>query len=89
MTVEEKAKWFDCAMRFGLEGSIHLVMKSKMNGEANWSIVNTQNNQILNSNMEWEEEPPSNQRDESFKIRARFSFENALALYQQFKMFAG
>lgn len=88
MTDEEKIKWFDAAMRFGLDGTIHLVMKSKINGEANWSIVDTAKNVVLNSNMEWEEEPDSSQRDESFMIRARFNFDSALAIWQQYKMFA-
>jgi len=88
MTDEEKIKWFNAAMRFGLEGSIHLVMKSKVNGEANWSIVDTEKNMVLNSNMEWEDEPDTSQRDESFLIRARFSFDSALAIWQQYKMFA-
>ncbi|MFA8343996.1 MAG: hypothetical protein ACEPO8_13570 [Rhodothermaceae bacterium] len=88
MTDEEKIKWFDAAMRFGLDGTIHLVMKSKINGEANWSIIDTEKNVVLNSNMEWEEEPDSSQRDESFMIRARFNFDSALAIWQQYKMFA-
>lgn len=88
MTDAEKAKWFDAAMRFGLEGSIHLIMKSKIDGQANWSIVDTSNKMVLNSNMEWEEEPESSNRDESFMIRARFSFDSAVAIWQQYKMFA-
>lgn len=88
MTIEEKAKWFDVAMRFGLEGKIHLVMKSYKNGVAKWAIVNTANNTVLNSNLEWEPEPPAKKRDESFLIRTRFSFEDAVALYKQYKMFS-
>ncbi|MBI9072723.1 MAG: hypothetical protein JEY94_14070 [Melioribacteraceae bacterium] len=88
MTDEEKAKWFDSAMRFGLDGKIHLVMKSKVNGEAKWAIVDTSTNQVLNSNLEWEEEPPTSNRDEAFMIRARFSFDDAITMYQQYKMFA-
>ncbi len=88
MTVEEKAKWFDSALRFGLEGKIHLVMKSLQAGEAKWAIVDTSNGNVLNSNMEWEEEPPLVKRDEGFLIRARFSFDNAVAMWQQYKMFA-
>lgn len=88
MTDEEKIKWFDAAMKFGLEGPIQLVMKSKVDGQANWSIVDTAKKMVLNSNMEWEEEPDTTQRDESFMIRARFSFDSALAIWQQYKMFA-
>ncbi len=88
MTIEEKAKWFDAAMRFGLEGPIHLVMKSKTGAEASWAIVDTKKNMVLNSNLEWEEEPPVDKRDEAFKIRARFPLENAIALWQQYKMFS-
>lgn len=88
MTDTEKAKWFDAAMRFGLDGKIHLIMKSKINGKANWSIVDTSNGMVLNSNMEWEEEPESSKRDEGFMIRARFDFDSAVAIWQQYKMFA-
>ncbi|WP_041356133.1 hypothetical protein [Melioribacter roseus] len=88
MTIEEKAKWFDVAMRFGLEGKIHLVMKSYKDGVAKWAIVDTASNKVLNSNLEWEPEPPLKQRDESFLIRTRFDFESAVALYKQYKMFA-
>jgi len=88
MTDEEKIKWFDAAMRFGLDGKIQLIMKSRQNGKASWSIVDTSNNQVLNSNLEWEEEPPVNKRDDSFMIRARFDFDSAVSMWQQYKMFA-
>ena len=88
MTTEEKAKWFELAMRFALDGKIHLVMKSRLNGVGNWSIVNVANGQVLNSNMEWEEEPPLAKRDDSFMIRARFKFDDAVAMWEQYKMFA-
>lgn len=88
MTNDEKAKWFDNAMRFALDGKIHLIMKSRINGESSWSIVDTSKNLVLNSNMEWEEEPPLAKRDDGFKIRARFSFDSAVAMWQQYKMFA-
>ena len=88
MTLEEKAVWFDSALKFVLDGKIHLVMKSRKNGESNWSIVDTSSNQILNSNLEWEPEPPLSKRDQSFMIRARFPFDQAAALFEQYKMFA-
>ncbi len=88
MTVEEKAKWFDSALRFWLKDKIHLVMKSNRGGTPKWSIVDTSNNTILNSNLEWEEEPPVKDRDEAFLIRARFSFDDAVAMWEQYKMFA-
>ena len=88
MTIEEKAKWFDAALKFGLRGKIHLVLKSYKSSIEKWSIVNTSNNTVLNSNMEWEPEPPLAKRDESFLIRARFSFDDAVALYTQYQMFA-
>lgn len=88
MTTEQKAKWFDAAMRFAVDDNVHLIMKSKINGKANWSIVDISNGNVLNSNMEWEEEPPLAKRDESFIIRARFGLDDALAMYQQYKMFA-
>ena len=88
MTVEEKAKWFDAALRFCLKGKIHLVLKSYKDGVEKWSIVDTSNNTVLNSNLEWEPEPPLAKRDESFLIRARFSFEDAVGMYTQYQMFA-
>ncbi|NLT51024.1 MAG: hypothetical protein GXX85_08930 [Ignavibacteria bacterium] len=88
MTIEEKAKWFDAAMKFGLEGSIQIVMKSKKDGQAKWAIVDTANNKVFNSNMEWEDEPELSKRDDAFLIRTRFSFEDAVSMYEQFKMFA-
>lgn len=87
MTVEEKAAWFDSAMRFGLMGSIQLVMKSKINGTAYWAIYDAENKKILNSNLEWEEEPPVSKRDEGFLRRSRFSFEDAVNLFNQYKTF--
>lgn len=88
MTVEEKAKWFDAALRFCLNGKIHLVLKSYINGVEKWAIVDTANNTVLNSNLEWEPEPPLAKRDESYLIRTRFGFEDAVAMYSQYKMFA-
>ncbi len=88
MTDEEKIKWFDRALRFVLDGNIHLVMKSRINGKGNWAIVDTKKHQVMNSNMEWEDEPPVQQRDEAFLIRTRFDFDMAVSLYQQYKMFA-
>lgn len=88
MTVEEKAKWFDAALKFALKGKVHLVLKSFKGGVEKWAIVDTSNNTVLNSNMEWEPEPPLAKRDESFMIRARFSFEDAVAMYSQYQMFA-
>ena len=88
MTVEEKAKWFDAALRFSLKGKIHLVLKSYKNGVEKWAIADTSNNTVLNSNMEWEIEPPVAKRDDSFLIRSRFSFDDAVAMYSQYQMFA-
>ncbi len=88
MTIEEKAKWFDAAMKFGLEGNIQIVMKSKKDGQAKWAIVDTSNNKVFNSNMEWEDEPELSKRDDAFLIRTRFSFEDAVSMYEQYKMFA-
>ena len=88
MTDEEKAKWFDFGLRFALDGHIHLVLKSYKDGEKKWGIINTKTNEVFNSNMEWEEEPPAKKRDEAFLIRSRFDFQQAVELYQQFKMFS-
>lgn len=88
MTVEEKAKWFDAAMKFGLEGSLQLVMKSKIDGQANWAVIDTKSKKVLNSNFEWEDEPSAERRDEAFLIRTRFSFESAIGMFEQYKMFA-
>lgn len=87
MTNDEKAKWFDVAVKFVLDKDIFLVMKSKKSGVANWAISNTKSGQLLNSNLTWEPEPRVSNRDESFKIRTRFSFDMAVQLYQQYKMF--
>ena len=89
MTDKEKAKWFDLAIKFMLAKNIYLVMKSRVKGDAQWAIIDTQNNKVLNSNLEWEDEVPLDKRDEAFKIRTRFSFEQASGLYEQYKMFVG
>jgi len=88
MTDKEKVKWFDFALRFALTGKIHLVQKSFQNGVGKWAIVDTSNNTVLNSNLEWEPEVPVAKRDESYLIRTRFSFEDAYSMYTQYKMFA-
>ena len=88
MTDQEKIKWFDAAVKFQLEGTIFLVMKSRTNGKGNWAIHDSSNNNVLNSNMEWEEDPPVSKRDEAFLIRTRFDFDSAHAMYEQYKMFA-
>ena len=88
MTNEEKIKWFEAAVKFQISGTIFLVMKSREEGQGNWAIHDSAKNAVLNSNMEWEDEPPRDKRDEAFLIRSRFSFENAVAMYEQYKMFA-
>ena len=89
MTIEEKAKWFDKALRFALDGKIHLIMKSYKDGVGKFAIIDTAKNLVLNSNMEWEPEPPlAKDRDEAFLIRTRFDFETAVMQYDQMKMFA-
>ena len=50
MTVEEKEKWFNKALRFALDGKIHLVMKSYLDGIAKWAIIDSEKNLVLNSN---------------------------------------
>jgi hypothetical protein len=89
MTVEEKEKWFSRALKFALDGKIHLIMKSNMNGAPRWSIIDTEKNMVLNSNLEWEAEPPKvKDRNEGFLLRARFDLDTAISLYDQYKMFA-
>lgn len=89
MTDQEKALWFDKALKFSLDGKIHLVMKSYNSGVGKWAIIDTAKNLVLNSNMEWEPEPPqAKDRDEAFLIRTRFDFEMAVTQYEQMKMFA-
>ena len=89
MTIEEKAKWFDKALRFSVEGNIQLIMKSYKDGVGKFAIIDTAKNLVLNSNMEWEPEPPlAKDRDEAFLIRTRFDFETAVMQYDQMKMFA-
>jgi len=48
MTIEEKAKWFDRALRFALDGKIQLIMKSYKNGVGKWAIIDTEKNLVLN-----------------------------------------
>ncbi len=89
MTVEEKANWFDKALRFCLDGKIHLIMKSYKDGVGKFAVIDTAKNLVLNSNMEWEPEPPlAKDRDEAFLIRTRFDFDTAIMQYEQMKMFA-
>jgi len=88
MTTEQKAKWFDSALRFGLQDKIHLIMKSRIGGNGMWAIIDTSSNKVLNSNLEWEDEPAIEKRDESFLTRSRFPFETAAELFKQYKMFA-
>jgi hypothetical protein len=89
MTIEEKAKWFDKALKYALDGKIHLVLKSYKDGNGKWAIIDSAKSMVLNSNLEWEPEPPTaKDRDEAFLIRTRFDFEMAVNLYEQFKMFA-
>ncbi len=85
---EEKIKWFDQAVKFQLNGMIFLTMKSRKDGVGAWAIEDVQTNKVLNSNMEWEDEIPLPQRDESYLIRTRFAFDAALAMFEQFKAFA-
>jgi len=87
-TNEEKIKWFDAATKFQIDGNIFLVMKSRINGQGKWAIEDMSNQNVLNSNMEWEPELPVAQRDEGYLIRTRFDFDSAVAMYQQYKMFA-
>ena len=89
MQVEEKIKWFDKALKFALDGKIHLIMKSNINGIAKWAIIDSEKNLVLNSNLEWEPEPPLvKDRNEGFLIRARFDFDTAVSLFDKLKMFS-
>lgn len=88
MTDQEKIEWFDRAVKFQIEDLIFLVMKSRKSGKASWAIEDIKTHKVLNSNMEWEEEPPVAQRDEAFMIRARFDFETAMVMFEQYKMFS-
>ena len=85
---QEKIKWFDRAVKFQLDGLIFLSMKSRKNGSSSWAIEEVTNHKVLNSNMEWEDEPPKAKRDEAFLIRTRFDFDTAITMYEQYKMFA-
>jgi hypothetical protein len=83
---EEKLKWFDHAVKFQLEGLMFLTMKSRQLSGAKWAIEDLTTHKVLNSNLEWEDELPLKQRDESYMIRTRFDFDTAMALYDQYKM---
>lgn len=88
MTDQEKIIWFDKSVKFQIEGLVFLVMKSRKNGIGSWAIQDLKTQKVLNSNMEWEVEPPLDKRDEPFLIRARFDFDTALVMFEQYKMFA-
>lgn len=88
MTDADKIKWFERCIKFQLNGLIFLEMKSRKNKVGVWVIEDTRNNTVLNSNMEWETEPPLTKRDEAFLIRTRFDLETAITMYEQYKMFA-
>ncbi|MHB1687966.1 MAG: hypothetical protein ACYCVH_11395 [Ignavibacteriaceae bacterium] len=63
-------------------------MKSRKNETGSWVIEDLINHKVLNSNMEWEDERPLAERDQSYIIRTRFAFDAAVAMYEQYKMFA-
>lgn len=88
MTDQEKIKWFERSVKFQLDGLIFLVMKSRKSDSGQWAIQDIPNGKVLNSNMEWEDEPEKAKRDEAFLIRTRFDLETAISLYEQYKMFA-
>jgi hypothetical protein len=83
---EEKIKWFELAVKFQLEGLLFLTMKSRQPSGTKWAIEDLSTHKVLNSNLEWEEDRPLQQRDEPYMIRTRFDFDTAIALYDQFKM---
>lgn len=88
MTNEEKIQYFHKAVKFQLDGMIFLTMKARKDGAGIWVIEDLAKKQVLNSNMEWEPEIPKSKRDEAFNIRTRFDFDTAVAMYEQYKMFA-
>lgn len=88
MTDQEKIKLFDRAVKFQIEGLIFIVMKSRKNSGCSWAIEDMTSGKVLNSNMEWEIDPPKSQRNEAYLIRTRFDLETALAVYEQYKLFA-
>jgi hypothetical protein len=88
VTDQEKIMWFDKAVKFQVEGLIFMVMKSRKNSGCFWAIEDMTTGKVLNSNMEWEIEPPKSQRNEAFLIRTRFDLETAMAVFEQYKMFA-
>jgi len=88
MNDKDKIKWFSYAVKFMIGKNLYLTMKARSNGNEQWAIMDQKNNKVLNSNLEWEDEMPSDKRDENFKIRTRFSFEQAVSLFEQYKMFA-
>ncbi len=84
---QEKIKWFDTAVKFQIDGLVFLTMKSRKKEKCSWAIEDLRNGKVLNSNMEWEDELPSPQRNEAFLIRTRFDFDTAVSMYEQYKMF--
>jgi hypothetical protein len=88
MTDQDKIMWFDKAVKFQVEGLIFMVMKSRKISGCFWAIEDMTTGKVLNSNMEWEVELPKSQRNEAFLIRTRFDLETAMAVFDQYKMFA-
>jgi hypothetical protein len=51
MIVGKKAKWFNKALKFALDGKVHLIMKSNKDGIAKWAIIDSEKNLVLNLNL--------------------------------------
>ncbi len=88
MSDEDKIKWFDLAVKFQIDGMVFLTMKSRKNNVGTWVIEDVQKHKVLNSNMEWEDDLPISERDESYTLRTRFEFDTAVSMFEQYKMFA-
>ena len=63
-------------------------MKKREKGVGSWAIINTEDNTVFNSNMEWES-AEFGKADEAFLIRTLFPLDSAFAQWEQYKMFAG
>ena len=51
---QDKIKWFDCAVKFQLDGLVFLTMKSRKSDGAKWAIedwTKPSKIKVLNSNM--------------------------------------
>jgi len=90
LSKKEKLQWFGNAMRFGIDKNFIFDLRSFKNGEPQWAIYEantffTPEKKVLNANCEWEDEVELEKRDKDFLERTRFTFDEALDIYNMYK----